>query len=180
MKRFFKRLLIFILIFLIVMYFIGLFHSDDYKPKEEENTTPVYTELTPDEYQRKMDELINNSSQVTQTVFKSPILQAHASNIEENLIVFFEQKTAYDIEDWIDNWFVGARDIKQGIKDIFDGNNSVPVKDTDYTPQSSVTVPFQYVFYGKERVVYKNATWEIITCQLVPPQQPVISKTSLF
>lgn len=157
MKKFFKKLFLFILLFLVVMYFIGsCTKRPDYKPKEEKNT-PVYTELTPDEYQRQMDELINNPP-VTKTSFKSPILQAHASSAEETYEKFIKNSPFYNIDDFVDNWFIGY----DTIKDYFSGNESYPVD-----PKESITVPFEYKFYGKNRVVYKSGAYEIITCNII-------------
>ena len=154
------------LIFLLFLFVLGSCTDPE---KDVSTVTPPESKvyLSPDDYQRQMDKLIQEPV-ITQAIFKSPALQAFA--VDEDLKDFWDkmlkQTPVYDLDDWIDNYFVGANDIANGFRDIFDGNNSVPLKDTNYTPKDSVTVPYEYVFYGKERVVYKNATWEIITCQL--------------
>ncbi len=160
MKKFFKKFLFFVLLFLVIMYFIGLCtERPEYKPKEE-NNIPVYTELTPEEYQRRMDELINKPP-VTKTSFKSSILQAHASSVKETYEKFVEFTSFFSPDELLDNWFSGYNDIK----DYFSGNESYPVDPVE--PKESVTIPFQYEFYGKNRVVYNNGTYEIITCKIM-------------
>lgn len=160
MKKFFKIVGIFLLIFLIFLYFVGSCSDrSKYKPKEE-NISPVYTELTPDEYQRQMDELIN-SPPITQTLFKSRILQAHALSAKETYEKYIDDSPFYNIDDFVDNWFVGY----DTIKDYFSGNESYPVNPAE--PKESITVPFEYKFYGKNRVVYKNGAYETIDCNII-------------
>ncbi len=157
MKKIFKMIGIFLLVFVIFLYFIGsCTERPEYKPKEE-NTTLVYTELTPDEYQRQMDDLINNPP-LTKTSFKSPILQAHASSAEETYEKFIDNSPFYNLEYYLkDGWNI--------MKDFFSGNESYPVDPVE--PKEIITVPFEYNFYGKNRVVYKSGAYEIITCNII-------------
>ena len=143
--------------FLVVMYFIGSCteRPEEYTPKEE-NNTPLYTELTPDEYQKQMDEIVKRPA-VTKTAFKSPILQAHASDLTDFLRDFYDHTPFFWVDDAID-WLKS---------DLFTKDNpAYPSNDTE-EPVESVTVPFQYEFYGKNRVVYGNGTYEIIECRLM-------------
>ena len=158
MKKFFKKILLFGLVFLITMYFIGsCTERPESKPKEE-NNTPVYTELTPDEYQKQMDELLKKQP-VTHTAFKSPILQAHASELTDVISDFIEN-TALT---FADNWITGWKDITgRSIED----NPAYPSNDFE-KPVESIKIPYQYEFYGKNRVVYKNGTFEVIECRLM-------------
>lgn len=169
-KNIFKKILLFLLIFVVTLYFIGSCTERpvEYKPASE-NSSPAYTELTPEEYQRQMDELLNNPP-VTRTAFKSPVLQAHAASFSDVLNDYFEKSPFYYVDDYIDDWFTGYETLKNYFKD----NESYPIAEDEpeepSQPAESVTVPFQYEFYGKNRVVYKNGTYEIIECRLVTTQ----------
>ena len=145
--------------FLVIMYFIGSCteRPEEYTPAVE-NNTPVYTELTPDEYQKQMDEIVKRPA-VTQTAFKSPILQAHASELTDLLRGYWEDTAFFDL----DNWQIGFNDIKS----IFIKDNPAYPSGTFEKPVEVVKVPFQYEFYGKNRVVYGNGTYEIIECRLM-------------
>lgn len=158
MKKFLKRLLLFVLMFLVIMYFIGSCteRPEEYKPKDE-NSTPAYTELTPDEYQRQMNELVKRPP-VTKTSFKSPVLQAHASELTDLLRSYWEETAFFDLDNWKTGW--------NDIKDIFSKDNADYPSGTSENPEESATVPFQYEFYGKNRVVYNNGTYEIIECRI--------------
>ena len=146
--------------FLIFLYFVGSCteRPEEYTPAVENNVIPAYTELTPDEYQKQMDEIVKRPP-VTQTAFKSPILQAHASEFTDLISNYLEDTALF----WYDNWQIGWKDITgRFTKD----NPAFPSADTE-EPVESVTVPFQYEFYGKNRVVYGNGTYEIIECRLM-------------
>lgn len=118
----------------------------------------MYTELTPDEYQKQMDEILKRPP-VTQTAFKSPILQAHASELTDLIRDYWKDTAFFDP----DNWKTGFNDIKNFfIKD----SPAFPSNDFE-KPVESVKIPFQYEFYGKNRVVYGNGTYEIIECRLM-------------
>lgn len=163
MKKFFKSLFLVLLAFMIFLYFLGscMERPEEYKPSSE-NVAPAYTELTPDEYQRQMDELIKKPPVTTKTAFKSPVLQAHAESLSDKLDKFLDN-TAFFINDWNDFWQdVGAN--------LVEDNPAYPPSDfekPESEPVESVTVPFQYEFYGKNRVVYGNGTYEIIECRLI-------------
>lgn len=162
MKKFLKIIVLFLLIFLIFLYFVGSCteRPETYTSKNESSLTDVEI-LTPEEYQKSMDELINNPP-ITQTVFKSPFLQAHAESTKvEEYVKYLKDTVFYDIDDFVDDWFVGYNDLK----DYFSGNESYPVSPVE--PKESITAPFEYKFYGKNRVVYKSGAYEIITCDII-------------
>lgn len=118
----------------------------------------MYTELTPDEYQKQMDEIVKRPP-ITQTAFKSHILQAHASNLTDLLRDYWEDTAFFDL----DNWEIGWKDITG----VFTKDNPAYPSNDFEKPVESVKVPFQYEFYGKNRVVYGNGTYEIIECRLM-------------
>lgn len=161
MKKLLKRLLLFVLVFLVTTYFIGSCteRPEEYKPKDE-NSVPEYTELTPDEYQKQMDELVKRPP-VTKTSFKSHVLQAHAESLSDKLDNFFDKTGFYDYSDFMQGYWNYLTDKDDG---FFSKNDSYPVDPVE--PKESVTVPFQYEFYGKNRVVYNNGTYEIIECRI--------------
>lgn len=159
MKKILKVIGIFIILFLVFLYFVGsCTERPDYKPNEN-NNVPAYTELTPDEYQKEMDRLINNPP-ITQMSFKSPVLQAHAeSALEEALEKYYNylENTGFFLYDVVHNF--------DDMKIIFSDNDNYPVKPAE--PKESVKIPLEYKFYGKNRVVYKNGSYEIITCNII-------------
>lgn len=167
-KKFFKGFFLVLLAFMIFLYFLGscMERPEEYKPSSE-SVAPAYTELTPDEYQRQMDELIKKPPVTTKTAFKSPVLQAHAESLLDKLYEFYDKTGLYGIDDFVDDWFTGY----YTLKDYVSGNDSYPVvsadSETPEEPKESVTVPFQYEFYGKNRVVYGNGTYEVIECRLI-------------
>lgn len=174
MKKFFKIFFLLLVVFMIFLYFVGsCTERPTYQPKEEKGYTPEYTELTPDEYQRQMDELVKQTP-VTQTAFKSPVLTAYAdfSSLYDTLEEYYD-KTTYFFKD---NWLIGAKDIYNY---FFDDNESYPSAEDDVSvePKEEVTVPFQYDFYGKNRVVYNNGTYEIITCRIITTSAKSSGKT---
>lgn len=168
-KKFFKILFIFAVIFAVFLYILGSCSEcpDEYKPKEEK-ITPVYTELAPDEYQKEMDRLVNNPP-ITQLSFRSPVLQAHAeSTLEEALEKYYNfwENTGFFLYDVVHNF--------DDMKIIFSDNDNYPVEPAE--PKESVTVPLEYKFYGKNRVVYKSGAYEIITCNVIT-NGPVSNKS---
>lgn len=158
MKKFFKKLGIFVLVVLSIMYFIGSCteRTEEYKPKGE-NGIPVYTELTPEEYQKQMDEIVKQPPVTKTSFFKSPVLQAHASELTDLLRGYWEDTAFFDLE----NWEIGWNDIKST---FFKDNSGYP--SVDEKPVESVTVPYQYEAYGKNRIVYKNGSYEIVECRI--------------
>lgn len=172
MKKFFKKLGLFVLVFLVTMYFIGsCTERPEYKPKDE-NSTPVYTELTPDEYQRRMDEIVRQPPVTKTSLFKSPILQAHAESLTDKIDDFADKTGFYK---FYDCWEIGWDCITDKVDGFFAGNDSYPVAPTE--PKESVTIPFQYDIYGKNRVVYSNGSYEIIECRLITSQPKSSGKT---
>lgn len=161
MKKIFKIIGLFLLVFVIFLYFVGSCteRPETYTSNNESSVTEVEM-LTPEEYQKSMDELIN-SPPITKTGFKSPILQAHAESALEKWNDFWSNTVAYRFDNFVDDWFVGYNDIK----DYFSGNESYPVNPVE--PKESITVPLEYKFYGKNRVVYKSGAYEIITCDII-------------
>lgn len=175
MKKFFKKLGLFVILFLVVMYFIGsCTELPEYKPKEE-NNRPVYTELTPDEYQKRMDEIVRQPT-VTQTSFnnafeKSHILTTYAA---DNPLVE-KIKDYYYSTPFFESWLIGVDDISNTTKSIadyfkkdsgwYDDIENYPISPAE--PKTSVTIPYQYQFKGKNRVVYNNGSYEIISCEMV-------------
>ncbi|MCM1506185.1 MAG: hypothetical protein NC177_03480 [Ruminococcus flavefaciens] len=178
MKKFLKKFGLFLVLFLVIMYFIGsCTEHPDYQPKEEKGYTPEYTELTPDEYQKQMDELVKQPP-VTQTAFKSPVMTAYADFSSLYYTLYDTLKEYYDKTTYFfrDNWLIGAKDIYNY---FFDDNESYPSAEDDVSvePKEEVTIPFQYDFYGKNRVVYDNGTYEIITCRIITTSAKSSGKT---
>ena len=160
MKKFFKKIVLFVLVFLVTLFFIGSCteRPEEYKPKVESGI-PVYTELTPDEYQTQMDELVKQPPTLKKSCWS---LQAYAVTSEELIDKWYTETGVYPVADFLSGWFDYIRDPDGG---YFDDNPAYPVKSEE--PKESVTIPYQYEFYGKKRVVYKNGTYEIITCKVV-------------
>lgn len=172
MKKFLKKLGLFGLVFLVTMYFIGsCTERPEYKPKDE-NSTPVYTELTPDEYQKRMDEIVRQPPVTKTSLFKSPILQAHAESLTDKIDDFADKTGLYKYADWWQGYWGYLTDKDDG---FFAGNDSYPVAPVE--PKESVTIPFQYDIYGKNRVVYSNGSYEIIECRLITSQPKSSGKT---
>lgn len=172
MKKFLKKLGLFGLVFLVTMYFIGsCTERPEYKPKEE-NSTPVYTELTPDEYQKRMDEIVRQPPVTKTSLFKGPVLQAHAESLTDKIDDFADKTGFYD---FYDCWEIGWDCITDKVDGFFAGNDSYPVAPTE--PKESVKIPFQYDIYGKNRVVYSNGSYEIIECRLITSQAKSSGKT---
>lgn len=168
---------------MIFLYFVGsCTERSDYQPKEEKGYTPEYTELTPDEYQKQMDELVKQQP-VTQTAFKSPFLTAHASWQDDLLNNFFNETaipfggcTFGDVADFVS----GYLDYLKDPDGYFADNEDYPVvseDDVSAEPKEEVTIPYQYDFYGKNKVVYSNGTYEIITCRIITTSAKSSGKT---
>ncbi|MDE6501508.1 MAG: hypothetical protein K2L10_05445 [Ruminococcus sp.] len=165
MKKLLKKIFLFLMVFLVTLYFIGsCTERPDYKPKEESNT-PVFTELTPDEYQRQMDEIIKKQP-VTQTVFKSHMIQAYADNaIIDKLDEWFDKTNLYKIDDFVSGYF----DYLRNPDSYFDDIPNVPPpkgKSKEAAPVTSYTVPVSYNFYAKNRITYNNGVSEIVVCRM--------------
>lgn len=161
MKKILKLIGIFLVVFVIFLYFVG---SCTERPETNKQESEVLNEVTPDEYEKRLNERLKKKPKA------SFILQANASS-QEDLLNDFEKKTPfYYIDDFIDNWFVGYNDIK----DYFKGNESYPVEPVE--PKESITIPYEYEFYGKNRVVYQNGVYEIITCKIMT-SAPVKNKS---
>ncbi len=166
MKKLLKKIFLFVIVFLVTLYFIGSCteRPAEYKPKDESNT-PVYTELTPDEYQRQMDELIKKPS-ASQTFFKSHILQAHADNaVIDKLDEWFDKTNLYKIDDFVSGYFDYLRNPDSYPEDI---PNIPPPKgkSKETAPVTSYTIPFSYNFYAKNRITYNNGVSEIVVCRM--------------
>lgn len=175
MKKFFKKLGLFALVFLVTLYFIGsCTERPEYKPKVE-SSAPVYTELTPDEYQKRMDEIVRQPPVTKTAFFKSPMLQAHAESLTDKIDDFADKTGLYEYSDWWQGYWNYLTDKDDG---FFSGNDSYPVNPVNpVEPKESVTIPFQYDIYGKNRVVYANGSYEIIECRLITSQAKSSGKT---
>lgn len=164
MKKFLKKFLLFILIFVLVMYFIGscTANRQEYKPKVDESNKPVYTELTPEEYQKQMDKLIGGKS----SLFSGFGLDAHASDVFDDALQlykdFWEVTPVYNIYDYLKN--KNNLDVVNTVDGHAGGGHYRYPSEDD---ESTAIINYEYDFYGKNRVVYSNGTYEIIECRIL-------------
>lgn len=156
MKKFFKRLILFVSVFIVTMYFIGSCTSDN-KVAKKNNSKEVH-EVTPEDYEKEMQKLIDG-----QASFDFG-LTAYADNVIDDVGQVYkdmwESTPAYNIYDYLKS------------KSELDTVNNTHGGGGHYrypseTDKSTVTINYEYDFYGKNRVVYSNGVWEIIECRLL-------------
>lgn len=154
MKKFFKILAIFGLIFLVFCYFLGSCTADSNNNNNNNNYRNV-REVTPEEYDKEMQNLVGSQ-------FLG--LTAHAESVvdsaEQLWRNMWELTPAYNIYDYLSK--------KKELDTINNshgggGHYRYPVDDD----KSTVVINYEYDFYGKNRVVYNNGAWEIIECRLL-------------
>ncbi len=150
MKKFFKILAIFGLIFLVFCYFLGACTADS-NNNSSSNSNVEFREVTPEEYEREMQEFIDGQA----FDFYNFGLNVYAEDKSNLEIIkdYYKNSEFFDL----DNLQVGTKDLRQ----LFtkDNNAFESVKDDD-TGESYVKVPYTYEMYGKNLVVYKGGTWE--------------------
>lgn len=133
-----------LLVFLVFLYCLGSCSS----PSEHESfgDDKVIHEVTPEEYEKEMQELIGGQA----FDFYNFGLNVHAEDKSNLEIIkdYYKNSELFDRE----NWQIGAKEIRQ----LFtkDNNAFKSVKDDD-TGESYVKVPYTYELYGKNLVVYK-------------------------
>lgn len=151
MKKFLKILAIFGLIFLVFCYFLGACTADS----NNNNNNKITHELSPEEYEREMQNLVGSQ-------FLG--LTAHAESVvdsaEQLWRNMWELTPAYNIYDYLSK--------KKELDTINNshgggGHYRYPVEGD----KSTVVINYEYDFYGKNRVVYSSGAWEIIECRLL-------------
>ena len=154
MKKFFKILAIFGLIFLVFCYFLGACTANS-NNNNNNNNNKIIREVSPEEYEREMQNLVGSQ-------FLG--LTAHAESVvdsaEQLWRNMWELTPAYNIYDYLSK--------KKELDTINNshgggGHYRYPAEDD----KSTVVINYEYDFYGKNRVVYSNGVWEIIECRLL-------------
>ena len=151
MKKFFKVFTLIILVFLVFLYFLGSCTSD----KSEVINNVEFREVTPEEYEKEMQNLVGG--QFLGLIAHAESVVDSAEQLWRNM---WELTPAYNIYDYLS---------KKKELDIINnshgggGHYRYP-SDTD---KSTVTINYEYDFYGKNRVVYSSGAWEIIECRLL-------------
>lgn len=148
MKKFFKILAIFGLIFLVFCYFLGACTADS-NNNSSSNSNVEFREVTPEEYEREMQEFIGGQASFDFGLTARAEDKSNAELIRD----YFKNSEFFDL----DNLQVGTKDLRQLFtKD----NNAFKSAEDNETGDSYVKVPYTYEMYGKNLVVYKGGTWE--------------------
>ncbi len=157
MKKKLKGLVIFLVVFVVTLYFLGSCTSRPEEYKKNDNNVEFH-EVTPEEYEKEMRELIGG-----QASFDFG-LTAYADNVIDDVGQVYkdmwESTPAYNIYDYLKS--------KSELDTVNNthgggGHYRYPVEDD----KSTVTINYEYDFYGKNRVVYSSGAWEIIECRLL-------------
>ena len=134
-----------LLVFLVFLYCIGSCSSRSERESFSDNK--VIHEVTPEEYEKEMQELIGG-----QASFDFG-LTAYADESNLELIKdYYKNSELFDKE----NWEIGKKEIMQ----LFTKDNNAFKSVKDDTGESYVKVPYTYEMYGKNLVIYKGGTWE--------------------
>lgn len=168
MKKFFKRLILFVLVFVVTMYFIGSCTSNN---KVVVKKSKEVHEVTPEEYEKEMQELIGGQA----SFFENFGLNAYADDIVDDFGQlykdFFEKTPVYKVYKYLSDKSDLEKSSFSNVEKGGGGHYRYPVEDD----KSTVVVNYEYDFYGKNRVVYNNGTYEIIECRVLT-SAPVSSK----
>lgn len=143
MKKFLKIFVIFLLIFLVFLYVLGSCSSSRQEPEHIN-----YHEVTFDEYQKEMQDFIDNQA--------SFVFNAYADDKSYTEIIkdYYKNTEFFDF----DNWLTGVKELKQM---YIDTNNAFKSTVNDDTNETYLVVPCTYEFYGKNLIVYgSGSTWE--------------------
>lgn len=157
MKKKLKGLVIFLVVFVVTLYFLGSCTSRPEEYKKNDNNVEFH-EVTPEEYEKEMHELIRS-----QASFDFG-LTAYADNVIDDVGQVYkdmwESTPAYNIYDYLK-----SKSELDTVNNTHGGGGHYRYLSDD--DKSTAIINYEYDIYGKNRVVYSNGTWEIIECRIL-------------